>query len=458
MKRFYLCASVIALILIFVIPCHAAIFKAFKAQAKSEITTSKKTISKKQTEFEQLLAKAEAGDAEAQFKVAIDFLPSINSVSEEGVKWLTLAAENGHANAQFYLKMAYREGHYGVTKNVDKYVYWLTKLAENQDVEISKNIIGGAQIELACKYSDGLCGLEKNLAKFLKWAKKSVANGCTKAANILGFYYMRDRPDKNEAIYWFKKSMDLYWDEYKKEDADIVECLRELGVTYHPGGSYASTRESKPSHQTNVDSHKATTSSSVKYNYTMSGRGRSMNTGQWTDAIGSQQCEVEFFDNYISVNGACYNYVKNSGSWKVYGGQSWNVGGMSSTDYYYVDAYKNMKKVCELISAYGFDTFVYPMSMNGDPTPNNISSSNNYNNSPYSSSSSNHSHTTQSSNRKCVYCNGTGQITKNDNASANFGIQKSKKQCPTCGEWYDPNARNHYHVRCGHCGGTGYAK
>lgn len=428
----------------------------FKAQAKSEITTSKKTISKKQTEFEQLLAKAEAGDAKAQYEVARHYLPNNNSVSEEGVKWLTLAAENGHARAQVYLACAYLAGLYGITKNVDKYVYWLTKSAENQDVEVRLNTIDVSQCELARLYRDGECGVEKNLAKFLKWAKKSAANGYGPAAFDLGWHY--EEINKNEAIYWYKKSADLYWDEYKKEDAIVVKRLRKLGVTYHPGGSYASTRESKPSHQTNVDSHKATTSSSVKYNYTMSGRGRSMNTGQWTDAIGSQQCEVEFFDNYISVNGACYNYVKNSGSWKVYGGQSWNVGGMSSTDYYYVDAYKNMKKVCELISAYGFDTFVYPMSMNGDPTPNNISSSNNYNNSSYSSPSSNHSPTTQSSNRKCIYCNGTGQITKNDNASANFGIQKAKKQCPTCGEWYDPNARNHYHVRCGHCGGTGYAK
>lgn len=60
--------------------------------------------------------------------------------------------------------------------------------------------------------------------------------------------------------------------------------------------------------------------------------------------------------------------------------------------------------------------------------------------------------------RKCVYCNGTGQITKNDNAPTNFGIEKPRQRCSTCGEWYNPNVFNHYHIRCSHCGGTGTAR
>lgn len=60
--------------------------------------------------------------------------------------------------------------------------------------------------------------------------------------------------------------------------------------------------------------------------------------------------------------------------------------------------------------------------------------------------------------RKCVHCNGTGQIIRNDDAPANFGIEKPRKQCPVCGEWYNPNVFNHYHMSCQHCGGTGYIK
>lgn len=59
---------------------------------------------------------------------------------------------------------------------------------------------------------------------------------------------------------------------------------------------------------------------------------------------------------------------------------------------------------------------------------------------------------------KCAYCNGTGRIEKNDNAPASFGLEKSKKQCPECGKWYDPSVFVHYHIECRHCGGTGLMK
>lgn len=58
---------------------------------------------------------------------------------------------------------------------------------------------------------------------------------------------------------------------------------------------------------------------------------------------------------------------------------------------------------------------------------------------------------------KCAYCN-NGRIEKNDNAPANFGINKPKRRCSECGKSYDPSVFNHYHIQCRHCGGTGYAK
>ena len=59
---------------------------------------------------------------------------------------------------------------------------------------------------------------------------------------------------------------------------------------------------------------------------------------------------------------------------------------------------------------------------------------------------------------KCAYCNGTGRIVKNDNAPASFGLSKANKKCNECGKTYDPTVFNHYHVQCGHCGGTGKMK
>ncbi len=96
----------------------------------------------------------------------------------------------------------------------------------------------------------------------------------------------------------------------------------------------------------------------------------------------------------------------------------------------------------------------YYVDNGNSPTyyPNAGSSNNNSNN-----NNTNTKNYIQTS-RKCAYCNGTGQITKNDNAPANFGIDKPRQRCSTCGEWYNPNVFNHYHIRCSHCRGTGSAK
>lgn len=59
---------------------------------------------------------------------------------------------------------------------------------------------------------------------------------------------------------------------------------------------------------------------------------------------------------------------------------------------------------------------------------------------------------------KCAYCNGAGRIERNDNAPASFGQTRAKKKCTECGKIYDPTVFNHYHIQCGHCGGTGNAK
>ena len=84
---------------------------------------------------------------------------------------------------------------------------------------------------------------------------------------------------------------------------------------------------------------------------------------------------------------------------------------------------------------------------------NNLTNTNSDNNSQNGNRPSNNPQK-----RKCVYCNGTGQITKNDDAPANFGTERPRQRCSTCGEWYNPNVFTHYHIRCRHCGGTGFSK
>lgn len=206
------------------------------------------------------------------------------------------------------------------------------------------------------------------------------------------------------------------------------------------------------------NSHVSATSNkdNLTYHYTKSGRGQSQNTGQWTEASPSEECFVQFTEDGISVNGVQQPYVRTSGIWKVYGGSSMGFGGSNTVFYYYVDGNKNMKQVCELASPYGFDTFVYPMSRNGDPTP--MGNNGGYVNSNGINNSTGTGSTARPARQfKCAYCNG-GRIERNDNAPASFGQTRANKKCNECGKVYDPTVFNHYHVQCSHCGGTGNAK
>lgn len=58
---------------------------------------------------------------------------------------------------------------------------------------------------------------------------------------------------------------------------------------------------------------------------------------------------------------------------------------------------------------------------------------------------------------RCSWCNGTGRITKNDHVTQ-YGSNDYTvtERCRECGYEYISTYTHHYHLDCGHCGGTGY--
>ena len=57
------------------------------------------------TEFEQTKELAEQGDADAQYNLAVMYLQGVDVTQDhaEAIWWLTNAAEQGHAHAQFWV-------------------------------------------------------------------------------------------------------------------------------------------------------------------------------------------------------------------------------------------------------------------------------------------------------------------------------------------------------------------
>lgn len=122
------------------------------------------------------------------------------------------------------------------------------------------------------------------------------------------------------------------------------------------------------------------------------------------------------------------NYIGAKGGMKYYGNNKFQV-----------IVANNNSQVCIWTAQYvNWYNYCGPV-----PTPN-----------PYIQNDYNRSSTIISS--RCPWCNGTGRITKNDHVPqyglSNYNIEV---KCNECGTTFNKTYTNHYHLNCGHCGGTG---
>ena len=175
-------------------------------------------------------------------------------------------------------------------------------------------------------------------------------------------------------------------------------------------------------------------------------------------------------------NGKLYREVSNSSSNHTYSGDSFH----GKARYIFSEDYSTLtveinphfkyhyKKACapsgvltcSLVKKNNEGSAAVPYDVNNGITWNNFQVNNGspINNNSYPNNSNRSSNAQPARKFKCAYCNGTGRIERNDNAPASFGQTRANKKCNECGKIYDPTVFNHYHVQCGHCGGTGNAK
>lgn len=136
---------------------------------------------------------------------------------ETAIYWYTMAAERGHAEAQYYLGEYYYYG-ISVPKDLDKAIYWFKK-ADCQGHADTPNYIG------MCYSSRG------DYASAMPWFKKGAERGESKSQFMLGvgYYYGEGvRKDEREAAFWFQKAA---------EQGDEIAADR-LGWCYSNIGKY----------------------------------------------------------------------------------------------------------------------------------------------------------------------------------------------------------------------------
>lgn len=92
---------------------------------------------KPNSEVQSLIARAETGDIEAQFKLgtAYDFGEGVRKNGKEAEKWYLLAAESGHAEAQNSLGSGYQ-----AERKYKKALFWYEKAAESNHALAINNL------------------------------------------------------------------------------------------------------------------------------------------------------------------------------------------------------------------------------------------------------------------------------------------------------------------------------
>ncbi len=122
---------------------------------------------------------ADAGDAEAQFKLGALYAngKGVTQDSKAAVKWLRKSAKQGWSAAQTLLGWCYAAGN-GVSQNPAEAMEWYSTAAEQGDTD--------AMCSLADLYSSGQPGIEQNTTAMLHWYETAANLGHPKAQYMLG--------------------------------------------------------------------------------------------------------------------------------------------------------------------------------------------------------------------------------------------------------------------------------
>jgi len=92
-------------------------------------------------EFEATQARADEGDAGAQFGLGLKYGSGETQDTLQAAEWYRKAAEQGHASAQYNLGLLYANGH-GVPRDDAEALLWIRKAAEAGDAGAQHNLGG----------------------------------------------------------------------------------------------------------------------------------------------------------------------------------------------------------------------------------------------------------------------------------------------------------------------------
>ena len=199
--------------------------------------------------FEELLKKAENGDAEAQIKVGNCYLKGDGREMDytKAFEWYHKAAEQGNAVAQYRLGLFFFQ-----KKDFSNAVHWYTEALDNKNTDPDlkeKSLLRlgdcfykglgairrdydsavffyeqaaklgnvDAQIIVGNCYANGQ-GVKKDEKKAFKWISQAAEKGSAEAQNYLGEFFSKGigvTINKKEAEKWYKKAAEQGYEQAK---------------------------------------------------------------------------------------------------------------------------------------------------------------------------------------------------------------------------------------------------
>jgi hypothetical protein len=144
-----------------------------------------------------LMAKAQAGNAAAEFQVGFAFAngKGVPRDFKEAARWYRKSAEQGNADAQSLLGVLYRNGH-GVPQDYAEAALWSRRAA------LQGNAF--AQLTLGLDYYQGK-GVPQDFTQAALWYRRAAMQGNAGAKEELGLLYEDGKgvpQDFSEAYFW----------------------------------------------------------------------------------------------------------------------------------------------------------------------------------------------------------------------------------------------------------------
>ncbi len=196
-------------------------------------------------QFDAVKARADKGDADAQFSLASCYARGLGVTRDpaKATKWYRKAAEQGLARAQCMLGLNYANGE-GVKMDKIEGARWMRRAAEQGLAE--------AQYDLGMCYANG-DGVERNAVEAVAWYRKAADQAQPQAEAELGNCYLEGNgvpKDIPEGVKWIQKAAEqgfgpaqntlgLCYSKGKGVTKDYVEAYKWLNLAAAKGGELA---------------------------------------------------------------------------------------------------------------------------------------------------------------------------------------------------------------------------